>query len=215
MTAALVVALVLAIALAGYAYVGYAGLLKLVSTVRPRRAAAPVAAPAEWPAISITIPVYNEAATIGATLERLLQADYPADRRQILVVSDASTDGTDDVVRSFADRGVELLRLPVRKGKTAAENATLPHLRGEIVVNMDATIQIVPDALRPLIAAFADPTVGVASGRDVSVARHGGTANQGESGYASSRRTSAGSWERQDVFMRSARTCTAPSSPMR
>jgi cellulose synthase/poly-beta-1,6-N-acetylglucosamine synthase-like glycosyltransferase len=78
---------------------------------------------------------------------------------------------------------VELLRLPVRRGKTGAENAALSLLRGEIIVNTDASIYVPPDALRPLIAAFTDPSVGVASGRDVSVTRLGDHSNQGESGY--------------------------------
>src|SRR5205823_8269957 len=82
-----------------------------------------------------------------------------------------------------ADRGVELLRLPERRGKTAAENAARAHLRGTIIVNTDASVRIALQALKPLVAAFADPTVGVASGRDVSVARVGAEANAGESTY--------------------------------
>src|SRR5207249_1884865 len=81
------------------------------------------------------------------------------------------------------DRGVELLRLPERRGKTAAENAARAHLRGTIIVNTDASVRIALQALKPLVAAFADPTVGVASGRDVSVARVGAEANAGESTY--------------------------------
>jgi len=171
----------IAVAFAGYAYVGYPCLLKLVSVLHPGRR--PPNAPTSWPAVSITIPVYNEAATIAATLRRTLEIDYPAERRQIVVVSDASTDDTDDIVRGFADRGVELLRVPVRRGKTAAENAALPLLHGEIIVNTDASIHVPPDALRPLIAAFTDPTVGVASGRDESVTGLPDQSNQGESGY--------------------------------
>jgi cellulose synthase/poly-beta-1,6-N-acetylglucosamine synthase-like glycosyltransferase len=169
------------LALVAYAYIGYPILLKLGGMFRPaRRRADP---PPEWPAITITIPAYNEAATIAETLRKVLAIDYPPERRQILVVSDASTDGTDDIVRTFADRGVELLRMPVRGGKTAAENAALPVVRGEIVVNTDASIHIPPHSLRPLIAAFGDPTVGVASGQDVSVTQVGDSTNQGESRY--------------------------------
>jgi cellulose synthase/poly-beta-1,6-N-acetylglucosamine synthase-like glycosyltransferase len=164
-----------------YAYLGYPALLKLVTLVRTRRPG--VAQPAEWPLISITVPAYNEERAIAATLEALLAIDYPAARRQILVVSDASTDRTDEIVRGFADRGVELLRMPVRGGKTAAENAAQSHLRGEIVVNTDASVRIAPDALKPLISRFTDPAVGLASGRDVSVAQIGGDVNRGESGY--------------------------------
>ena len=169
------------IALFLYAYIGYPLILALAA--RWRRKPAPLGDPAEWPRISITIPAYNEAAAIGATLDSLLALDYPADRRQILVVSDCSSDGTDAVVRGYADRGVELLRLPARRGKTAAENAALAHLRGEIVVNTDATIRILPASLKPLIRVFQDPTIGAASGRDVSVGDVRAELNKGESGY--------------------------------
>ena len=173
--------LAVAVAFVGYAYVGYPCLLKLVSLLHQGRHL--TNAPTSWPLVSITIPVYNEAATIAAKLRRTLEIDYPAERRQIVVVSDASTDDTDSIVQGFADQGVELLRAPVRRGKTGAENAALSLLRGEIIVNTDASIHVPPDALRPLIAAFTDPTVGVASGRDVSVTRLGDHSNQGESGY--------------------------------
>jgi cellulose synthase/poly-beta-1,6-N-acetylglucosamine synthase-like glycosyltransferase len=164
-----------------YAYLGYPVLLRLAALARP--ASRLPADPDEWPAISISLPAYNEERSIRDTLEALLRIDYPADRRQILVISDASSDRTDEIVREFADRGVELLRLPQRGGKTAAENAAAQHLRGEIVVNTDATIRIPPASLKPLIRVFADPTIGVASGRDISVGRAAEEANRGESGY--------------------------------
>jgi cellulose synthase/poly-beta-1,6-N-acetylglucosamine synthase-like glycosyltransferase len=166
---------------AAYAYFGYPLLLKLLSVLRPRPLR--VGEPAEWPSISITVPAYNEERAIGATLDAILATDYPADRRQILVVSDASSDRTDEIVRSYAGRGVELLRVPVRGGKTEAENAARASLRGDIVVNTDASVRIAPNALKPLISRFADPEVGVASGRDVSVSQMDGDLNLGESGY--------------------------------
>ena len=170
-----------ALAFAAYTYVGYPLLLGLAGLFRRGRPAA--ASPAEWPSISIVLPVYNEEAVLCQTLENLLRLDYPADRRQILVVSDASSDRTDAIVREYAGRGVELLRLASRGGKTAAENAALPLLRGEIIVTTDASARPERGALKPLIASFADPTVGVASGHYVSVARVDGRANHGESWY--------------------------------
>jgi cellulose synthase/poly-beta-1,6-N-acetylglucosamine synthase-like glycosyltransferase len=164
-----------------YAYLLYPLLLRLLGAFRPSsREWEPLV---EWPHLSILVPCYNEERSIGATIEALLALDYPADRRQILIVSDASTDRTDDVVRAYAAHGVELLRLSARGGKTAAENAALPILRGDIVVHTDATIRIVPGALKRLVAAFQDPTVGVASGRDVSVGDLTADARAGESGY--------------------------------
>jgi len=172
--------LVLGAAVVGvYAYLVYPLLLWLGTLGRARR---PPAEPDPWPLLSITVPAHNEEATVADTLERLLEVDYPADRRQVLVISDASTDRTDDIVRSFAARGVELVRLPRRAGKTAAENAACAHLRGELVVQTDASVRIGRGALKALVAAFSDPAVGVASGRDLSVA--GAVAdNAGESGY--------------------------------
>jgi cellulose synthase/poly-beta-1,6-N-acetylglucosamine synthase-like glycosyltransferase len=164
-----------------YAYFLYPGLLWTLGRVRKARPDPPV--PATWPAISIVVPAYNEERAIRRTIDSLLALDYPADRRQILIISDASTDGTDDVVRSYLSHGVELLRLPQRSGKTVAEAAALPRLTGEIVVNTDATIRILPESLKPLIRALEDPAVGVASGRDVSVSDLAAEANAGESGY--------------------------------
>ena len=135
------------------------------------------------PRISIVLPVYNEARVIAATLDSILAIDYPADARQILVVSDASTDGTDEIVAGFADRGVALLRMPSRRGKTAAENAARWHVTGEIVINTDASVRIDPPAIKHLVGAFADPSVGVASARDVSVTNVAQPANAGEGAY--------------------------------
>lgn len=166
-------------AMLGYAYVGYPAILVLATRGRGR----PVPAePADWPSVTITVPSYNEEDRLAATLDRLLALDYPVDRRQIIVISDASTDRTDAIARSYADRGVELLRQPVRKGKSAAENAVWPYVRGEIIVNIDATADVPPHGLKALVRHFADRTVGVVSGRDVSVGS-GTEANRGESGY--------------------------------
>ncbi len=170
------------IALFLYAYVGYPALLRVFA--RFRKPVAEPVAPAQWPTVSISLPVYNEVAQIKEVIESLLRIDYPRDRLQILVISDASTDGTDEVVQTYAASGVELLRMPRRGGKTAGENAGAARLHGEIIVNTDASIRILPDALKPLVAQFADPRVGVASGRDVSVAPGQAThANAAESGY--------------------------------
>jgi cellulose synthase/poly-beta-1,6-N-acetylglucosamine synthase-like glycosyltransferase len=174
--------LVVLAAIPVYAYLGYPLLLRLLAGRRfgaePERPA-----PCEWPSISITVPAYNEEAQIRGLIESLLRLDYPEDRRQILIVSDASTDRTDSIVDEYADHGIELLRLSQRGGKGTAETAAVPYLRGEIVVNTDASIRIPPSALKPLIAQFADPAIGLASGRDISVASTADTANLGESGY--------------------------------
>jgi cellulose synthase/poly-beta-1,6-N-acetylglucosamine synthase-like glycosyltransferase len=166
-----------------YAYAIYPLILSVLARFKTR--GAPEVSPEneEWPAISITIPVYNEVGQIDDLLESLLKLDYPIDRMQILFVSDASDDGTDDRIRAHAHHGVELLRMPTRGGKTAAENAARRMMTGEIIVNTDASIRIHPQALKPMIARFRDPRIGLASGRDVSVSRVEGSVNVGESTY--------------------------------
>src|SRR5262245_58880555 len=171
----------LPVAFAAYSYLGYPVLLRVVSLFKPAKP--PATDPEPWPSISISVPAYNEEASIRATIESLLALDYPRDRCQIVIISDASTDRTDEIVAEYADRGVDLLRLGNRSGKTAAENAAASRLRGDIVVNTDATIRILPKSLKPLIRTFQDPTVGVASGRDRSVGDLSVVATSEESRY--------------------------------
>jgi cellulose synthase/poly-beta-1,6-N-acetylglucosamine synthase-like glycosyltransferase len=164
-----------------YTYVGYPALLWVSSLFR--KPWSPPTPPEVWPRISITVPAFNEEATIRGTIESLLALDYPADRRQVLIVSDASTDGTDSIIREYAERGVELHRVTERRGKTAAENSARGRLTGDIVVNTDASVRIHRDAIKALVACFSDPTVGVASGRDVSTVGGDEASNVGEKGY--------------------------------
>ena len=166
-----------------YAYVGYPLLLAAMGE-RARRHAPPSRDPAEWPEITVAIPAYNAERSIARTLDALLATDYPAERRHVLVVSDGSTDSTDEIVRAYAGRGVELLRQPRRGGKTAAENAAASRLRGTVVVNTDATIVIPPASLKHLVRPFQDASIGVVSGRDVSVALNEADASRGEAGYS-------------------------------
>jgi cellulose synthase/poly-beta-1,6-N-acetylglucosamine synthase-like glycosyltransferase len=171
--------------LAGYTLAGYPLMLRILAAFHRKVAPNDLleAGATELPHLTVSVPAYNEEAQIAGLVENLLQLDYPRERLQILIVSDASTDGTDDIVRRYADRGIELLRSDERKGKTGIENLARTHARGEVVVNTDASIRLHPQALRRLVNALRDPSVGVASGRDVSVARHGDDANAGESGY--------------------------------
>ena len=164
-----------------YALLGYPLLLECLAFVTRRGVA--TTEPAEWPMVSITVPAYNEEATIAATLDRILDVDYPPDRRQVIVISDCSSDRTDEIVLGYADRGVELVRLKRRSGKTAAENASRAHIRGQIVMNTDASVRLDRGALKHLVMALGDPTVGAASSHDVSVGTQGDAANRAEGSY--------------------------------
>lgn len=164
-----------------YTFVGYPLLLRWKAARGRRRPPPPD--PREWPHVTVVVPAYNEAAQIRETIEGLLALDYPEDRIERVIVSDASDDGTDDIVREYADRGIALKRVEARGGKTVAENEVAPTLRGEIVVNTDASIRLEPGAVRALVRHFSDPSVGVASGRDVSIENRHDEANAGETRY--------------------------------
>ena len=140
-------------------YVTYPLMLLVWRVVAPR----PVRRETVEPTVSVLVPAYNEAEAIATTLQALLAQRYPKDKLQILVVSDCSDDGTDDIVRSFADRGVELLRQPERGGKALGLNAAVRHARGDIVIFCDANARFDPDCVRELVQNFADPDVGYAT----------------------------------------------------
>jgi cellulose synthase/poly-beta-1,6-N-acetylglucosamine synthase-like glycosyltransferase len=140
--------------------------------VRPR----PVAAADILPHVSLIIPAYNEEGVIVAKLENALALDYPADRLDIVVTSDDSTDATHELVAGFADRGVRLIRCP-RGGKVAAQDRAVAETAGEIVAFGDANVLWEPDALRRLVRPFADPAVGMACG-NVRLVNPGGGTNQ-------------------------------------
>ncbi len=163
-----------------YAYAIYPAAIWMISRSVKHRLPAGCS---EWPTVTLTLPVYNEELNLRRKLDDLLRLDYPKDRLQILVISDASTDSTEEIVASYVSSGVELLRLPVRRGKTAAENAAAAAARGSIIVNSDATVRMPPSALKALVGAFADQTVGVASGRDVSVGTNDEQGTRAESQY--------------------------------
>lgn len=113
--------------------------------------------------VSVIVVVFNGQNFLADKLESILNQSYPRDRTEILVVSDGSTDQTDAIARSFADRGVQFLRVP-HGGKPAALNAAVPTVSGEFLVLTDVRQVLDRDAIALLLACFADPQVGAVSG---------------------------------------------------
>ena len=138
-----------------------------LARVRTRRVAAQ---PIE-PTVTVVVAAYNEEAVIERRLENLLALDYPADQLELVVTSDASTDRTHELVERFAPR-VRLLVNP-RGGKVAAQDGAVRATGGEIVAFSDANATWAPDALRRLVASFADPEVAYVCGRLVLEAADG------------------------------------------
>jgi glycosyltransferase involved in cell wall biosynthesis len=115
------------------------------------------------PLVTIIVSAHNEEAALAAKLDSLLRLDYPTDCVEIVVASDGSADRTNDIAQSYELQGVRLLSLP-RLGKAAALNAGVAHASGEVLVFSDANSLFAPQALRALVAPFADPHVGGVAG---------------------------------------------------
>jgi cellulose synthase/poly-beta-1,6-N-acetylglucosamine synthase-like glycosyltransferase len=123
------------------------------------------------PSVTVIVAAYNEEAVIERRLENLLALDYPAEKLELVVTSDASTDRTHELVERFAGR-VRLLVNP-RGGKVAAQDRAVRETGGEIVAFSDANATWAPDALRTLVANFADPAVAYVCGQLVLEAADG------------------------------------------
>ena len=151
----------LAAGLVAYTYVGYAGWLRLRMLWRFR----PVQRGSSTPLVSIAMVVRNEEQTLEAKLQNLLGLDYPADRCQIVVVSDGSTDRTEEILRAYArDSRVHVVLNQLAEGKASGLNDAMDLAGGEIVVFTDARQPLERGAVRLLAENFADPDVGCASG---------------------------------------------------
>ena len=162
-----------------YVYAGYPLVAAVLALFLRRRVDK---SPIE-PSVTILISAYNEDEVIAATIENKLASDYPHDKLEIIVISDSSTDGTDAIVSSFEGRNVRLLRQEPRAGKTSALNMAVPMARGEIIVFSDANSLYAPDAVRRLVANFADRQVGYVSGKMIYANPDGTPIGEGCSAY--------------------------------
>ena len=117
-----------------YAYAGYPALLAALARLKPAK----VKQPDYEPEVTLLIAAYNEASVIASKIENSLALDYPREKLQILIAADGSDDATPEVVRSFAEQGIELSYSPERRGKMAAINRAVPQARGAVIVFSDA-----------------------------------------------------------------------------
>ncbi len=143
-----------------YAYLGYPLLLVVLAVFLLK----PVEKRDITPAVSLLISAYNEEKAIKQKIENSLSLDYPGEKLETIVISDASTDRTNDIALSYRDDGVKLLVQPERMGKTAGLNQAVPKAQGEIIVFTDANAMLQKDAIRKLVRPFADKTIGFVSG---------------------------------------------------
>jgi glycosyltransferase involved in cell wall biosynthesis len=158
-----------------YAYVGYPLALMALAVVRNR----PVQKGNITPCVSFIITAYNEERRIAAKLANSLQLDYPRESLEIVVASDCSADGTDDIVRAQATLGVRLIRASERKGKEAAQQLAVSQTNGEILVFSDTATTLHPNAITNIVKSFNDPTVGCVSSVDRFMDAEGKVSGEG------------------------------------
>ncbi len=163
-----------------YVYLGYP-LLLLVMHMLFR--SEPVRKQDIEPDVTLIISAYNEEDVIARKLENSLALDYPAEKLEILVISDCSDDRTDEIVASFADRGVKLLRMPERGGKTVGLNAAVPQAKGEIIIFSDANAMYDRNVVRAIVRNFADERVGAVTCESRYEIEEGDTSTESENLY--------------------------------
>jgi len=159
-----------------YSYFIYPLLLMMLPE-RKHRAAQEAEAAA--PVLSLIVTAHNEEARIREKLANSVAIDYPTDRFEIIVASDCSTDTTDEIVESYHEQGVRLVRADQRKGKEYAQWCAIQQARGDILVFSDVATRIPDDALKKLVAYFLDPDIGAASSEDRFVSNDGRIVGEG------------------------------------
>lgn len=150
--------------LIGYVYVGYPAVVFLLSRIRGRE----VRKANVCPKVSIIIAAFNEAREIERTVNNKLTQNYPPEQLEIIVISDGSTDRTDEIVQGVFEHSqgrLRLLRQEPRQGKTQGLNLAVAQASGEILVFADANSIYAPDTLWKLVRNFGDPSVGYVTGR--------------------------------------------------
>jgi poly-beta-1,6-N-acetyl-D-glucosamine synthase len=146
--------------LIAFAYAGYPMCLYVRARFRPR----PIRQANIFPSITILLAAHNEARNLPGKLQNLAALDYPADRFEIIVVSDGSIDETQKILAAWEKPQRRAVILPEHRGKATALNCGVAQAQGEIIVFTDARQMMASDALKKLVPNFADPSVGCVSG---------------------------------------------------
>ena len=147
--------------LIAYVLVGYPLFLVLLAR---SRAGVPPRISGDLPRLTLLISAYNEKAVIEEKLRNALALDYPRELLEIIVISDCSDDGTDEIVLRYAPLRVRLVRLVERLGKSAGLNLGVQQALGDVLVFSDANAMYQQDAVRMLVRHFSDPRIGYAVG---------------------------------------------------
>jgi cellulose synthase/poly-beta-1,6-N-acetylglucosamine synthase-like glycosyltransferase len=158
-----------------WAYFGYPISLILIKAVRRQNV---LKGPCDF-SVTLIITAFNEEKRIRQKLENSLALEYAKDKLQILVASDGSTDATNEIVRSYKDKGIELLEVVNRGGKENAQKEAVGYARGEVIIFSDVATILEPNGLQEIVANFADPSVGCVSSEDRLIGQDGKPGGEG------------------------------------
>jgi poly-beta-1,6-N-acetyl-D-glucosamine synthase len=167
-----------------YSYIGYGIVLYVL--VRLKKAFShrkqEQRPPAEDPAVSLVVSAFNEEEFIERKIQNSLELDYPADKLQIIFITDGSTDRTPEIVGQYPV--IQLLHEPERRGKGAAMNRAIGFVRTPLVIFSDANTLLNKEGVRNITRHYADPRVGgVAGEKKIISAARDKAAGSGEGIY--------------------------------
>ncbi|SRR5579883_1240311 len=145
-----------------YTYIGYPSFLLVLITWR--KSIRVLSAPNYLPTVSVLIAARNEQRDIAWKINETLAWDYPPDKFELLIASDASDDLTDEIIRAIRDPRLVFVRMEQRGGKVRALNHLVAIARGEIFFFTDANAHVSSQALRLMVRHFADSRVGCVTG---------------------------------------------------
>ncbi len=145
-----------------YVYCIYVIILYAVCRIRGRRHR--LAHNGPDPHVSILIPAFNEEKRIKRRIENLLASDYPADKVEIIVASDGSSDRTAELAGAYAGEGVRVLEFESNRGRASVQNDGVSESKGGIVIFTDAETVFENNFIKMITSKFVDPTVGCVVG---------------------------------------------------
>ena len=144
-----------------YTYAGYPVIITILAIFKKKT---PLPILKKYPTVSVIIAVFNEEKVLRRKIENCLRIDYPKEKLEILVGSDGSADATDDIIKSYSDKGIKGNFAEVRRGKPATINALVKKAKGEILFFTDARQIVERDSLKKLVRNFQDKSIGCVSG---------------------------------------------------
>jgi len=163
-----------------YIYIGYPLLLRYL----PKKPLS-MTSLTTLPKVTVLIPAFNESKVIEGTIQNKFAQDYPPELIEVIVISDESEDGTDEIVTNLAitEERLKLIRQVPRQGKTAGLNLAMQQAQGEIIIFSDANSHYDTHAIKELVNCFSDPQVGYVTGKMVYVNSDGSLIGDGCSAY--------------------------------